>query len=176
MPVAPANPISKALYYLGLTLADAAAFRTWVGAINQAEALAHIYEQALPDPAAGAAHTRSELEGYRPFAIIFVDAEEGFAFDRDAYGGAADFAHRGALWIMLEQTVDTQLTAAESDRDWLNALGGIINDMEELAGQAGYLDIASGTLVEYGRAPADWVAETGDFHFAMLRVEWGVSR
>lgn len=117
--------------YLAATLAASAAFQTWTGTANPTAALARIFfEETTPDKAT-------------PIAIVTSNS-----YDRTKIAGGTRnyFMGRGELYLFFrdvvlkgESTVDSDIQASLDLFE--NNVGQTIDDMEALAGQAGYLDI-----------------------------------
>lgn len=156
MAVTPAGMVSLPLHYLRLSIADSAAFRTWVGASTQAEALARIYINRETTPT-------------RPFAVVAWDRN----WSREAIsgGGRNYFEQRGDLMLMFEDDIADGLDEADAYFTFTNTVGAIIEDIEELAGQAGYLNVVS-IAVENGpaRPTEDEKQETSDYYQALYRI------
>lgn len=156
MAVVPAEMISLPLHYLRLMVADSAAFRTWVGAANQAEALARVYINRETSPT-------------RPFAVVAWATNWG----REATSGGARnyFEQVGDLMLMLEDDIAAGLDEADAYYTFTNTIGAILAEIEALAGTAGYLNIMSIT-VENGPARPDSDEEqtTSDFYQVLYRI------
>lgn len=140
----PANCIMLAQSRLRTTLANSASFRTWTGTATPTLALARIYHEALPPPAAGGEYTLAEMTAYRPYAIIWTDPEAGFrktAISVSTTGN--EFDEAGRMGVQLAQTVAAGDIGNPSEIaiKFMNAVGGILSDICILAGQAGYLTI-----------------------------------
>ena len=169
---AASGPLSTADDRLIQTLADAAAFRTWCSAADQAEALARIHQDGLPSPAAET-YTPAELNTYRPFAICWTEPDGGFRVEKDAVGGAVwEYRDGGRMAAYLEQQAP-DLEPGPLARTVKNSIGDIIDDVLALAGQAGYLAVKR--LVVYGPYRSELVAETAQddamaFYFDIV---WG---
>lgn len=140
---APAGSISLAKQHLKLALADCSAFRTWCGAADQAAALGHIYLEGLPKPPANQkAFTAEQLAAYRPYAIVYTDAKNGFNLAFDAFGAHAEYAAGGKLLFTLEQNCPDRQgddPTADANLDFSNFCGSLIDELAALSGQAGYL-------------------------------------
>jgi hypothetical protein len=135
----PAGSLSLAQDHLRTMLADAAAFRTWCSAADQAAALAKIFHEGLPKPANGETHTRAELENYRPYAVIFTDDQNGFSRNLDAEGS---FEASGRLKLRLYQTADDDAgdePTSDANLRFKNAVGAILDDLCAAVATAGYL-------------------------------------
>lgn len=161
MPVAPTGMISLPLDYLRLTLADATAFRTWVGAANQAAALAKIY------PIQKASYTSADL----PLAV--VDWAENFRRVKNAGGSRNWFEQEGDLSVIFRGAVNPAHDDADAAYTFLNSLGAILSEVETLAGKPGYLNITAISLQDGPSRPnEDEAKELGDFYQAVYRVEF----
>ncbi len=148
MSVIPAGILSLTQENLRIALAACATFRTLCGAADQAEALAKIHHDGLPDPANGAAeHTISELEALRPYAIVYTAEEQGLQTRALATGGS--FNATTNLCLQLVRSVTAEVgDAPDSDANmqWLNTVGKIIDELWALNADAGYLQFADITL------------------------------
>lgn len=156
MPVVPTEMISLPLHYLRLMVADSATFRTWVGAADQAEALARLY-------------LNKETAPIKPFGVTAWDSNWG----REATSGGARnyFEQAGDLMLMFEDDVAAGLSEADAYYTFTNTVGAILAEMEALAGTAGYLNITSIT-VENGpaRPGSDEEQTIGDFYQVLYRI------
>ncbi|GAG46888.1 unnamed protein product [marine sediment metagenome] len=169
----PAGPLSLTKQAAKVTLADSATFRTLVGAANQAEALAHIYTDALPPPAAGREHTLAELEAYRPFALLSIDPEgDGASATADAVGTGREYSWGGRIRLEIEQDIadDDAADPAEIALKCENTLGAIVAEMLELAGVAPYLSITSVSVGPVERS-TDKVAATKGSYLVEGRIQ-----
>ncbi|MEK6799385.1 MAG: hypothetical protein AABZ12_10500 [Planctomycetota bacterium] len=174
MSTAAESAISLAEEALRLSLADSPAFRTWCGAANQAEALAKIHHEALPAPANADAYTKSEIQGLRPYAIVWTDPEDGHRRERIAQGVHKD---GGTLHLRLVQNYAAGDAPGEASRKLENDAGKILDDLETNSTTSG---VTSAYLVIERMAPAgpyrcgdDEEVVEGDFLWMDVRVEWG---
>lgn len=156
------------------TLANTAAFRTWCGAANPTEALTKIHQDALPEPAAKV-YTIAELNGYRPFAIIWTDPDGGFRMQRDSISDTFRFADGGRITAYLEQEPPD---GYESDPEGLartvkNSIGGIVEGVLLLAGQASYLAARACTVYGPYRSQLDEAPASDECVSFFLDFEWG---
>jgi hypothetical protein len=175
---AASGPISVAQDTLGTTLAHAAAFQAWVEAEDADEAAERIYHFTLPDPRSeDGEYTREELEAYRPYAVLFTAAREGFRYDLDAVGESGfEFKGSGRLEIRLVQNAPFGVTEpnAEADRRFKNAVGDIIADLCGLAGNGGYLAFSSIRLQEGPYWPSSTLVHSqGLWQAAEIALDWG---
>ncbi len=174
----PAGCLSLAQAALETTLADCAAFRALTDpAMDQAGALARIYQEGLPRPASGRTHTLAEFTTYRPYAIIWTDPERGFIATAEAASAdGTDFLDAGRLILEIERTatdVANDEPSSEDNLTWRNAIGQVIDNLKGLAGQGGYLCITSIELEEgtYWNPPS--LAKThGVFQGVKLAITW----
>jgi hypothetical protein len=183
MPVSPTGPISLPLSHLRVLLADCAAFRSWVGAADQAAALARIHLCELPPPAAaGPGYTDDELVALRPCAVIDLwTSPRGFGDEPQSWrrlgSPAGPFAEAGKLALNLIDNV------AAGDADslvdakfaFLNDVGATISDLLDLAGTDGYLNVTSVEIYQGpGRADGKMLDTYGDHWLVQLLVHWGL--
>jgi len=171
---AAAGCLAKAQDFLRATLAGSAMFKTWVDADDVDGALASIYMEGLPAPAAGAAvHTLLELQTYRPFAVVWTQENAGFQRTRKAVG---TWRESGRLCLRLVQDTPAAVLANKPEADLLfkNTIGQIIDQMCDLAGGAGYLDIDT-IAVDDGpyRTHPDAAADEGDAQGIDLGITYG---
>lgn len=169
------GPVSLAQERARLTLADSTTFRTLVGAAGQAAALTCIYHDGLPPPANGSDHSLAELQGYRPFAIVWTHPDNGHVLARDSGGLGGSHQERGVILIDFEWDVATALA---DDRQAIalqahNAIGNIKKEMLALAGEYPYLDIMEIRQAGYYRTRAQDVPRFGDAVSYQLECHWG---
>lgn len=173
---APQGSISKAVDNLRVTLADSAAFRSWVGAVDQATALVKIYYESLPPPADKNEHTFAELVAYRPYALVWTVPDSGFALRHDAHSGLFVYNESGLMMIRLIQAVDAGIAndPAEISRQFLNTVGTILDQLAAKAGGGGYLAIEEMEL-DFGpyRGDPDERSTQGDYVGADVKLSWG---
>jgi len=167
MAVAASGFVSKPLGYLRTTLAASSTFQTWTGAADATEALDYIYVVSTPtDDADDEANVPDA-----PFAL--VDWGEDFARTAEADGARNHFVLSGSLALLLRGAVDADHDDADAAMTFLNAVGGIMADLEALAGTAGYLDIREMSFIERPARPGTDEAQThGDFYQVIIRVEF----
>lgn len=170
---AAAGGISLAEHYAAEMLAASAAFRTLVGAANAAAARQRIYFDALPPPEGDqAVFSADELARYRPFAIVFTPSENSYRRVREATG---TYVESGQIGIHLEANVPGNLGSDDGPlmRSWKNTVGQILDDLEALAYEAGYLAVNTFEVLVLAREAEDAIPANGDNVFAMLRLTWG---
>lgn len=166
----PTGSISLVLDTLRTLLAGTAAFRTWVGAENQAEALARIHRHRLPRPAAGAAyHSRTELEAYRPYALVWWETP----FRRRRLG-QAEWIGQGTLKLELMQDVaeaDWEVDGPDGTADlaWDDTVGGIVDALEAAAVATGFTEI---TVVKCGCVDPAEAESVGHFQAAEIQISF----
>ena len=167
--------LSKAQDYMADMLAAGSAFQDWVGADDSTEAAARIYQDALPAPADGNAHSLAELQGYRPYALIWTEPSGGFSRDIDSAGSGNFFRDNGRVRVMLEQDVPTaaESDVAEAELLWRNTVGDIIDDLSELAGVAGYLSVTHLSVDGPHRTHPDDVDSIGNSQYVQIAFDWG---
>lgn len=174
----PAGCLSLAQDALRTILADCTAFRELTSpAMDQAGALARIYQEGLPVPANGRTHTKTELTTYRPYAIIWTDPSRGFIATAEAASAdGTDFLDAGRLILEIERNATDDANDEPSSEDnltWRNAVGKIIDDLKGLAGQSSYLCIEAIEVEEgtYWNHPK--LAKThGVYQGVKLAIAW----
>ncbi len=136
MAVTPAKHLSLPLSYARASIAASATFQALGGWANEAAALPFVYVTEKPDP------TVANL----PMAV--VDWDDAYTRIADARGAQEEFLADGAI---LFQLLD-KLTGGDSLQDevyrFMNAAAGVIEDMEALTGQNGYLDFTESTIAD----------------------------
>jgi len=154
--------------YLRATIADCAAFRAWLGATAQAQALARIYRDVLPPALANGKYTLAELEKLRPYCLIW---SERISEPRIA---TATYAATGVLTARF--VWDTpKLMRDQPDESVLQleaTVGEISEQLQALAGQAGYLNIVDTELRPAGLGAKQDYPSKGYVVVAELGVTW----
>ena len=179
------GPMSIALETARTQLAACASYRAFVGATDAAGAKDKTYLAALPKPTDCKEYTQAEWENtLRPFGMIYTATQGGFAAIRSALYAVRE---SGRMFIELEITIPTEcpdspgvvdLTADDelADRWILNQLGSIVAEFMALAGQPGYLDVSSVTVMmgpsreRFTEQPA-----AGQYYWTLLEVTWGAT-
>lgn len=165
------------------TLAACYAWQNWQGnAWTEAQALARIYHDALPAPAASSeAHTLSELKALRPFALIYTEPDWGFRMRREAAGMGYDQA--GTIIVCIEQDIPESIIddPAEIDLQFRKGLGNLLRSgnvnqpgLAELADIPG--EFVARDVRVYGpvRTEEQDVGTLGDAQRVWLEITWGV--
>lgn len=183
----PYGPLIRAEYALARTLANCSEFIDMVGASDATQALDSIYFEKLPPPADLSKYTLTELESYRPFALIYP-----YEYSNTRRGSPGTWSDYGALMVQIERDVPYDL--AEDDaaamQEFKAIIGRILRYRYYDDNKRGLLDLFE---VEYGdeepgylmgtgiRIPAmpersDYkhIPEMGDFITGGFIVEWGV--
>lgn len=164
------------------TLADCYAWQNWQGnSFTRAQALARIYQHALPKPASGGAtHTLAELQALRPFMLIYTEPEGGFVMTRDADGLGYD--QRGRMIVMIEQDIpeDSLDDPSAIDADLYSDLGTLIRSqntnqpgLAELADVAGNFICRRVETMGPVRTEEEDVHELGEAQRVWLLIDWG---
>lgn len=143
---------------------------------NETPAADRTYRDMLPPPANDQAeHSRDELVGYRPFALVWTDENAGY---RKARVGTDCYAESGVLNIQIEVNVD------EADANdpgkfaglFKNDLGTLIDELCERAYQPGYIAFDEIHLRGPWRVQLEETPQQGDHLFASLSMSWGVQQ
>jgi len=178
MAVSPAGSISLSEAALRTMLSTVAAFQTFAGAGDAAAALAKIHLGDLPDPADLTQYTLAELQGYRPYAIVYLSELDGYR--SRLIGEPFSFDSAGRVMIHLEQDASGwagNRPTRDADQEFLNAVGGIVDGLREIRGvAAGHLQFRSIRLV-LGPVAAhpDEVPAVGLYQRAVLQLDWGTA-
>lgn len=176
---------------LAKTLADCTEFRNLVGADSHSEALASIWHESLPRPANGGdKYTLTEMQSYRPFALIFTEDVDGALGSRKASSPGA-WSGRGTLRILLEMDTPDSLAASPALLDQMvkQIIGRIdkrpddeatsfsgLRDLAQRTNEVGgysYLAIDEVAFRGYSRSHARDQQSQGDYVFAWIEVMWG---
>jgi len=170
------GPSSLAAQYLRLSLAACASWQAAVNAANAADALNRIYKNGLPRPANRIAHTRGELQGYRPYALVFTAERAGITKREEAMGDHIEYSDSGRLMLrIVRESPDSagDEPTHDANRTFKNLLGEVIDELCDLAGQGGYLAITTITLLAGPFwPPRDLIETEGLWQSADLLVEW----
>lgn len=171
----PSGSIALVLKSLREGLSQSATFQTLVDAEDAAEAKAWIHYERLPDPASDAdSYTAAELDAYRPYAIVSF-APNSFRADLIAQ---STFDARGRVLLELVREPDDSGGRAGADLDWLNVVGGIVDDLATLVETAGCLMFSRVEAVSGpGRAALDDSPGAGaEEQGVVLALSFGSSR
>ena len=177
------NPIYQALQAAKRQLRDCYWFRRLADEFNawdESTAESHIYFDELPPSASGQTHTRGELELLRPFALIWLDPQNGMSIENETAGGC--WTTRGIITILIEIEVPEQM---QWDPDnlavWLHQrLGRIIRTgsydqpgLADLSLIPGYLPFNRIQFRGYVRADSATAVTQGDCVICEIEAEWG---
>ncbi len=114
----------------------------------------------------------SVLRLSRPFAIL--GQGDDFGLEATGIGEGFDFSASGSIYLMLEAEVPAAYVNAFEDAGlwWSNTLGAILDDMRDLAGQPGYLNVVGFTQRAFGRTELADRQSLGDAWQAIIEVKW----
>ena len=156
MTVTPSGMLSLPLNYLKLTLAASSTFQAMVSAADAAAALAFIHPV--------------QTDEQPPFAVL--DWDPGWRRTAIAGGSRNVFQQDGTLTLLLRAMIDGEHDEEEAAYTFINDVGDIIADMEELAGTAGFLNITTISITDGPSRPtADEVTALGyDFYEIILSI------
>lgn len=142
-------------------LANCSAFQTWAGAANATAALSSIVRVADASPS-------------RPFALLSAgDSESQGA---EAGGATTHFALSGTVQLRFEWDIpdDYADDPRGAEIKFLNDLGEILNDLEDLAGTDSYLNVRQIVMsIPPTRSSEVEDAAGDDFYLAEFEMEWG---
>lgn len=183
-----AGPISLALEVARAHLAACTSYQAFLGVTGTtaaAQAVAKTYLAALPVPEDESEYTPDEWESVlRPFGMVYTASVGGLRLTRSA---AYAVSESGRMFIELEITIPTSyvpsvggaaidLTVDKEAADrWINnKVGQIADEFMAKAGQAGYLDASSITLVMGpSREKSGEEVTNGYYYWTLLEVVWG---
>lgn len=163
---APTGMYTLPLHYLKLTLAGSPNFQDWVGAADEIEALDYIHK----------VEKAGDLTP--PFAV--VDWGENINRMQSAGGAHNYFVEHGDLYMLFRGAIDATHAADTAADVFLNVISSIVDDMEGLAGRAGYLNI-SGTTMQKAQRPGEDELKSSedsdgnqlaDFYEVVIQVEF----
>lgn len=156
----PTSSMGLPAKYLRDTLSQSAAFRTFVSAANATAALSSIYYGLKT--------------GFSPpFAVVEWGPQ---TWDMRAGGSRNYFDHEGMLRLRIVGTVSSSADSAASDAfvTFVNTVGEIVDDLQELAGTGSYLDIRRLDTSEPARPPVERAnGPDGDYVEVVVTVEFG---
>jgi hypothetical protein len=180
--VTPSGPMADPLETLREMLSYCSTWQSWVNASTptQAEALAHVFYEAVPDAADGdgeQAYT-ARIQSLRPFVVLWTGGE--WTLTRDAL---SLYQGDGSIAIDIEAEVPSAYRGSDQDDAamlWFqNQLGALVTELVAQANQAAsggrsYLRIQSVSLEDGpSRADRDRVKTQGDWAGATLMITWG---
>lgn len=153
------------------TLANCAAFQTFVGAADAAAAANSIYQDALPPPAADK-YTLAELIDLRPYGLVYtLDDSTGFRFTRVGTGVGCWDA-QGVIVIRIERTTP-DVEPAVADASLRTLMGDLVTQIADQCEIAGRLAATSISAMGPHRIADEDVQEQGDLQWFDLHVRWG---
>ena len=172
----PTGPISIARDALRRMIADCAVFRAWIGASGdnenqQSQALNRIYVNVLPRPANGRQHTRDELLGYLPCALVYTGHP---VYDSQPLA-SREYSAGGVLmakffWEVPEEIADNDF---EIETRLHNFLGDLVEQLKGLAGVHPYLgEIELGISENFSRTKKEFREPEGDYLDIEIMVKW----
>lgn len=162
---------------LRTTLASLPAFQTWTGTADSAAAQTHVYVGDVPPPSGSETYDPADLVALRPFAIVYTEPQAGYRASKDAVGTSWHFRESGRLVVMLEQEIPAAIRhdAAEVRRQFMNAMGQILDELLGQAGVAGQLAVRSATVYGPYRVDDDDIQGQGEPIVAYFDLEWGTA-
>jgi len=171
----------KALQTMRTMLADCAAIQSLFEAVDADEALERIYLGCLPAPSDGRKYTTTELDGYRPFAIV-APSSPAIISMHEAVSGGWTHGRRGVIDIYIERTHPVAENGEDDqiDFEWIDLVDSIrqTNDQDdpgliELHERAGNISIRQIDILEITRSDEAEQTALGDYQSALIRVYWG---
>lgn len=150
---------------LRTALSQSATFQAARGVGNSTDALESIYL------AAKLAKDEKEFASLRPFAVVGTHAELGY--DRDSGGTKNYLVASGAVYFYLTDNDLDPTNPGDASIAWDNLLGGVMEDLESIAGFDDNLSIRQMAIEGYGHSDEDGNRAQQPFWYALVRVEWG---
>jgi hypothetical protein len=179
---------------LRVLLANCASWQTWTGSANATAAKTRIHlHDITPPAAAGESYTEAELATLRPLARIDDWMPERGYGDQPwlsrRMGERGPYQKSGKLVLDFEDDVDpvNADNATDAKLAFTNAVGAVIQDLEDLAGVDSYLtapELAAGVRaigiqsieVYQGYVRSDQAADAaqGEHARMQLLIHWGM--
>lgn len=133
--ITPTNCVSKPIVALLNTLAASTACQTFLGAGNEAAALAKIHLHELPQPTNKEDYSDAEWASLHPLVLITApEGEDWFSLDAIATGQTYTEQFRAMLEFQRIVTPGA-LTEGDIALDMIEKVGSVIKDMADVAGQ-----------------------------------------
>lgn len=171
MTTAAAGSLSLAQYNLRVAVSKSSTFKTWTGETTDADALARVYDEALPPPETGTEYDVDDLAELKPYALVCTQSFKRAA-DSMTDGPYANAS--GVLALMLVQDVasgDTDL--GEISRKFQNVIGGIIDDLWTYSQTAGaFVPKTIAMNQPWYRSSNEDMPGMGDELGVILLIEW----
>lgn len=155
--VRPGSILSKPMHYLRRTVAASETFQAWTGTASRSQALERVH--------------LVKADGAATLPLAVVGRVKVFDREQIATGTRNIFEQHDDLGLILRAPVDDEHTDADASYAFLNELGALLTDMEELTGTAKYLDFHRVELEDGPYRPGeDEAATIGDFYEVMFRI------
>lgn len=136
------NCLTKAEDAIRTMLANSTAFRAFVGAADEAEALTKIHIDDFPRPAEDDEDTYTAAEWAAFFPCVLIeppDSGEAVAFTLLANSGLQwDYSIDSAFQLRFEKYQETDDDDDVESRKFKNAVGDILDELTTMSGTSGY--------------------------------------
>lgn len=157
--VAPLSSLSLPIHYLRETIAFSPAFQAWTGSADEVEARARIHTFGL----------QTETPTL-PLAVVDY-RPGGSSRELVSRGSRNHFTGNALLEVMFLADV-TEVTNEDAAFEFMNEVGAVRADMEDLFGTAGFLDAHRTELVDGPSRPTkEERATAGDVYWAIFEIE-----
>lgn len=167
--------IDAAVSAAKVMLSRCAEVQSFLGAANEAAALAAIDINADAQPADKEERTLAEMDAIRPRVLVFGEPEDGVSVVRDAVGS---FMSAGTVTVVLERELTTNEEA--NDALWINAmqktLGRISDELYQQEAKDAALAMNEMTLVGPFRGDENTVGDLDSYCKAIINIAFGVSQ
>lgn len=180
-PTAPATIIpavgcmSEAEDQLAELLASLASVQTFLNCGSAAVAAHRIYIDGIPEPAAedGETYTVEDWINLYPCLILSLNAENGYAITRTAFGTTAEFVPSAVFDVSIERLIpqseigDIPLMM----RTFKNHIGPIITELGDNTGPGGY----EFTSIRAGQIHHTEIEQSNDVAFVRLEPAYQIA-
>lgn len=167
MPVTPTGAVSLPPKYLRDMLAASSTWQTWVDdAVTPAARIYYGHKDKTEQ-------FEDDGDTLLPFAII---EDLDFTLPKEGFGGRNHFYQRGSLAIHFIAPVTAGQTHSDAFMEFRNNIGGILDDIAQISGTAGYLDITDMAFLEGGPSRTNPEERDGpyyDTYEVVMRFDYG---
>lgn len=164
MAVSPSGGITKPFDHMRTLLADCDAFQTWVNETTAADAKTHV----------GIFHA-DEADITLPHCVVRWPG--GFNMVKEFGGGINLFVRDGVMDVYFEDNIPSayqgETNLDDAALNFLNDIGAILDDLDDLAGTGTYLNVTSVSIPEGPQLAGK--EEGGDTIQLLVRFTWSMA-
>ncbi len=164
MVTAATSRLSKPIDFLRDTIANSATFITWTGSANAAAAKLKVFvnEQGSPDEDLPLSAMPLAIVQWESFDRFFTSKGENNLFESD-----------GSLSLRFYAGITDDDNEESALYEFLNNVGAVIDEMGQLAGTAGFLDITRKSMSSMPqRADVNGEQQLGKYYTMKWTVEY----